>query len=165
MDIGKRIAASRKKAGLSQEALAEKLGVSRQAVSRWETGETMPELEKCIALCRALGVSADLLLLGEEQPAAPGGAQTETDEAARRRVKTRFRIAVILSVLALGVILTAFALLSALAETYQPYQEWYTDLGPYATYLFTTWRFGVFVSGLACIAGCSALLCREYRRL
>ena len=42
--IGERIAMLRKKAGLSQSALAEKLGVSTQAVSKWETGGSLPEL-------------------------------------------------------------------------------------------------------------------------
>ena len=52
----------RKRAGLSQEALAERLGVSRQAVSKWETGEALPETGKLAALAAELGVSVDWLL-------------------------------------------------------------------------------------------------------
>ena len=46
MELGEKIALCRKKAGLSQEALADRLGLSRQAVSRWETGAAVPDLSK-----------------------------------------------------------------------------------------------------------------------
>ncbi len=55
----------RKKKGLSQEQLAEALQVSRQAVSKWESGTAMPESEKLIAISDFFGVSLDLLLKGE----------------------------------------------------------------------------------------------------
>lgn len=78
MKLSEKIYACRKKAGLSQEALAEKLGVSRQAVSKWETGEAVPELEKLLRLSQAFGVSTDWLL-SEEEPedggCDPGGGK------------------------------------------------------------------------------------------
>lgn len=46
MTLGERIAYYRKKAGYSQEGLAERLGVSRQAISKWETGEATPDAER-----------------------------------------------------------------------------------------------------------------------
>lgn len=55
--LGGRIQAFRKTAGLSQEALGEQLGVSRQAVSRWESDAAVPELEKLIAMSRLFGVT------------------------------------------------------------------------------------------------------------
>ena len=51
----------RKQLGLSQEALAEKIQVSRQAVSKWETGEAMPDMTKLMALADALDMSLDAL--------------------------------------------------------------------------------------------------------
>lgn len=51
----------RKQLGLSQEALAEKIQVSRQAVSKWETGEAMPDMAKLIALADALDMTLDAL--------------------------------------------------------------------------------------------------------
>jgi len=51
----------RKQLGLSQESLAEKIQVSRQAVSKWETGEAMPDMTKLIALADALEMSLDVL--------------------------------------------------------------------------------------------------------
>ena len=73
MTLGERIALARKQAGLSQEQLGDKLGVSRQAVSKWESEQTNPDVAYVAQMCRLLGVSSDWLLLGEEsaQSAAP----------------------------------------------------------------------------------------------
>ena len=59
MNLAGKILYCRKKAGLSQEALAEKLGVSRQAVSKWETGDAVPELSKLVLLAKAFDVTTD----------------------------------------------------------------------------------------------------------
>ena len=61
-----RIAAARKLAGLTQEQLGELLGVTRQAVSKWESGQTVPDAVTVARLCEALHVSADYVLLGRE---------------------------------------------------------------------------------------------------
>ena len=63
MKLGERIAVCRKKMGWSQEALAEKLSVSRQTVSRWETGEALPDVEKVVLLAGLFGVTVGLLAL------------------------------------------------------------------------------------------------------
>lgn len=68
MTFGERIREYRGRRGLSQEALAEQVGVSRQAVSKWETDAAVPELDKLAALARAFGVTAGQLLT-EEFPA------------------------------------------------------------------------------------------------
>lgn len=57
MTLGERIAQQRKKLGLSQEALGERLGVSRQAVSKWETNAAAPDMENLMALAREFGIS------------------------------------------------------------------------------------------------------------
>ncbi len=57
MTLGQRIAQYRKAAGLSQETLGERVGVSRQAVSKWETNAAAPDMENLIALARIFGVS------------------------------------------------------------------------------------------------------------
>ena len=67
MNLAEKILYCRKKAGLSQEALAEKLGVSRQAVSKWETGDAVPELSKLVLLAKAFDVTTDWLL-SESEP-------------------------------------------------------------------------------------------------
>lgn len=68
MKFHEKIYYCRKKSGLSQEALAEKIGVSRQAVSKWETGEAVPEIGKLPLLSKTFGVTSDWLL-SEEEPA------------------------------------------------------------------------------------------------
>lgn len=70
MTIGQRIAALRKQAGLSQEALAAQLNVSRQAIGKWEADASLPGLDNLQELARALGVSCDELLTGEKRPTA-----------------------------------------------------------------------------------------------
>ncbi len=67
VEIAQRLAARRKQAGLSQEALAEQLGVSRQAVSKWERSESSPDTDNLIALAQLYGVSLDELLYVDEQ--------------------------------------------------------------------------------------------------
>ena len=62
MTIGEKILNLRKARGWSQEELAEQIGVSRQAVSRWESDSAKPDADKIIAICDLFGVSADYLL-------------------------------------------------------------------------------------------------------
>ena len=62
MKFSEKILLLRKNAGLSQEALAEQLHLSRQAVSRWESGSAMPDAANILQLSRLFGVSADRLL-------------------------------------------------------------------------------------------------------
>lgn len=68
MTIGQRIASRRKLLNLSQEALAEQLEVSRQAVSRWESDSAIPEIDKLIGLSKTFGVSIGWLLGTEKDP-------------------------------------------------------------------------------------------------
>ena len=68
MTMGQRLSAQRKLKGMSQEALAEQLNVSRQAVSKWESDAAVPELDKLIALARIFCVSVGWLLGTEEEP-------------------------------------------------------------------------------------------------
>lgn len=75
--VGRRIAAERKKLGLSQEALGEKMGVSRQAISKWEADAAVPEIDKLIALSKLFGVSLNWLLGVEEEAPAPEMPQPE----------------------------------------------------------------------------------------
>ena len=92
MTTGERIAQLRRAAGLSQEQLAEALEVSRQAVSKWETGQALPDIDRIGRLCALFSVSADELLGLPTQkstqdlpaPAQPDGAQRLAQAAASR---------------------------------------------------------------------------------
>lgn len=68
MSFGENLQKLRRKNQLSQEALAEMLGVSRQAVSKWELGEGYPEVDKLLILSKKLNVSLDSLLGEENTP-------------------------------------------------------------------------------------------------
>lgn len=78
MSFGENLQTIRRKHQLSQEGLADMLGVSRQAVSKWEHGEGYPEVEKLLLLSKKLSVSLDSLL-GEESMAAPSGEAKPSD--------------------------------------------------------------------------------------
>lgn len=64
--IGKRIQLLRKGKNLSQEELAESLNISRQSISKWESGNTLPDIDKLIQLSEYFNVSLDYLVKGEE---------------------------------------------------------------------------------------------------
>ncbi|MEA4994312.1 MAG: helix-turn-helix transcriptional regulator [Oscillibacter sp.] len=66
MSLSKKIYELRKANNLSQEQLAEKVSVSRQSISKWESGETTPEIERIIELSKVFNVSTDYLLLSSE---------------------------------------------------------------------------------------------------
>ena len=66
MDIADRILHLRKARGISQEELAEQVGVSRQAVSKWESAQSTPDIEKIILLSEYFGTTTDYLLKGTE---------------------------------------------------------------------------------------------------
>lgn len=84
--IARRLTARRKQAGLSQEALADKLGVSRQAVSKWERAESLPDTDNLIALAALYGLTLDELLWREagendSRVSQPASDATETSRA------------------------------------------------------------------------------------
>ena len=86
LEIANRLLALRREHGYSQEELAYKLGVSRQAVSKWERAESSPDTDNLLALARLYGVSLDALLLhtpaGEAAQAAPEPEEAPADEDA-----------------------------------------------------------------------------------
>ncbi len=98
MEFGEKLQALRKERGISQEALAEMLGVSRQAVSKWESGATYPETEKILTLCRMYDLSADELLLDQ-----PGQAMPEMLPPQHTPRKRRWATPVLAAALALAV--------------------------------------------------------------
>ena len=74
LELKDRIALARKQAGLSQEQLGERLGVSRQAVSKWESGQANPDVDYLARMCDVLKISSDWLLLGREPESGPSPA-------------------------------------------------------------------------------------------
>ena len=106
MTIEERIQELRKSKGLSQEQLAEVVGVSRQAISKWESGQSMPEIEKLMALSDLFGVSIDFILKGETAIAV--------DNQPRNRQRSTILGAQV--VLAAALMLLVVAVIAAVAE-------------------------------------------------
>ena len=71
LNIGGKIQARRKAMGLSQEDLAQLTGVSRQSVTKWETGQSAPDLDRLVEVSDVLGVSLDFLLREPQQVSSP----------------------------------------------------------------------------------------------
>lgn len=67
MTIGNKLLELRKKAGLSQEEAAEKLNVSRQTISKWETDQSTPDFDKLGAICKLYNITADELINGTKK--------------------------------------------------------------------------------------------------
>ena len=84
--IGNRIQKFRKEKGMTQEELAEKLGLSSQAVSKWENDASCPDISMLPKLCNLLGVTADELLSGKTETAkvVPDGKRKPFDELVMR---------------------------------------------------------------------------------
>lgn len=82
--LGQRIKACRQAAGISQEKVAELVGVSRQAVTKWETGQSAPSTENLFKLAEIFGTTVDLILT---DGAEDEGAAESADTAESRRTK------------------------------------------------------------------------------
>lgn len=111
-NLGEKIWRLREERGLSQEALAEKLDVSRQTVSNWENDKATPDAYKLRQLCEALGVSADELLETGDAAQESGPASPKQDAGLAGQKKDGRRIWRIVLLAVLG---TAAALLLAVA--------------------------------------------------
>lgn len=85
MTVGQRIAQKRKELGLSQEGLGDKLGVSRQAIYKWESDASLPEVEKLVALSRIFSVPVGWLLGEEEHPS--GQTDSQSPELTEAQIK------------------------------------------------------------------------------
>ncbi|MCE5235340.1 MAG: helix-turn-helix transcriptional regulator [Clostridiaceae bacterium] len=89
MTLGGKLLELRKSKGLSQEQLAAQMAVSRQAVSKWELGEAMPDTDNVVALSKIFGVSTDFLLRDELDGDAEIPAAKETRETLPHARKKR----------------------------------------------------------------------------
>ena len=112
--MGDKIAAARKRANMTQEELAHKLSVSRQSVSKWESGLAYPETEKLVRLCEVLGINADWLLRGDVgESGEPLPVQTPatpvSDEGPAKTPLTGCAVAFITVCLIVGILLVVLS--------------------------------------------------------
>lgn len=87
MKLSDKILSLRKQSGLSQEELAEKLNVSRQAVSRWEVGSAQPDASNVLQLSKLFGVTADYLLNDDYESDHDVPAVKNTETIANKKIK------------------------------------------------------------------------------
>ena len=80
MNISDKIQLLRRENGWSQDELAEKLGVSRQSVSKWESGKALPDSEKVLAIAQLFDVSTDFLLKDDMEPVFEEAAEPQEAE-------------------------------------------------------------------------------------
>ena len=108
MEFHERLLEVRKKAGMTQSDLAEKLDVSRQAVSRWEMGTAKPEFENLIAISNIFGVSIDYLLKGVEEHAQEAVNEEPLPEEDTNSTNTaeKLWLAAIITFIVLAVVFT-----------------------------------------------------------
>lgn len=113
MNIDERLQELRKKAGYSQEQVAEMLGISRQAISKWESGQGNPEIDNIIKLTEIYHVSTDYILLGQESSTA-----IPTPEKKKIGKETRKAISVISILAATAIITVLFIIALGLVAKY-----------------------------------------------
>ncbi len=89
MKLGEMLLNLRKSKQLSQEEAAERLGVSRQTISKWETDQSMPDFDKIIPLCELYGITPDELFTGEKKDLVGDSIQESSKEELRFLQKKR----------------------------------------------------------------------------
>ena len=125
MEFNNKLYELRKQKGFSQEELANRLNVSRQTVSKWEVGDSTPDMEKLIAISDLFGISLDELVLGKapEPEPAPQPAKSElyTDikekiltEENRKKAKKGLKIGAMILGAFLAIDLISFIIYAAL---------------------------------------------------
>lgn len=91
MTLGEKLQTLRRSRGLSQEQLAEILEVSRQAVSKWENGDSAPDLDRLRAICTYFGVTTDYLIWDEPEDAPRGAEEARSRETQRKPLRETVR--------------------------------------------------------------------------
>jgi transcriptional regulator with XRE-family HTH domain len=81
MALSEKLYELRKKGGLSQEQLSEQLGVSRQAISKWESGKAIPESDTLISISKYFGVSLDFLMKEDDSDISESITSAENDQS------------------------------------------------------------------------------------
>ena len=89
MNLGEKLFELRKEKNLSQEEVADKLNVTRQTVSKWETNQSTPDFDKIVPLCELFGISTEELLTGKKPDINTVQKQEEKQEEAEEKIPTK----------------------------------------------------------------------------
>ncbi len=125
MEFGERVKAVRMGAGLTQEQFASRIGVTRQAVSNWENGRNLPDIEVVMPISRTFGVSLDELILGGQDMGREKDAKAEKDALAEKLIRDGaegrwMRMSLAMSVVGALLIVVA-AVLAVVAEKHEDF--------------------------------------------
>lgn len=138
MKLPEKIVTLRKSRGLSQEALAEQLGISRQAISRWEQGSAQPDAGNLFQLSRLFQVSADYLLDDAlDQPPQPAASPTADPLKKRRLAGIILAAAGLLGNLVIYILSRAVAVMVPVI-TYEQGVTWYNWSSDYTGH---SWKY------------------------
>lgn len=129
MHIGERIALLRKRQGMTQEQLADVLGTTRQAVSKWEAGKSTPDIDYAVLMGEYFGVSMDYLILGKDTPGSNNAPQRPQAISANKRRHLNSNLFIILLTFGICIImlLPIFAMYRQV-HTYNAHQDPYLYL-------------------------------------
>ena len=123
--IGKFILNSRKEKGLTQEQLAEKLGVTSKSISRWENGNTMPDYSLLKELCNELDINVNELLSGEKIKGNDYMNKSEENLIKlRKQIDKRKKVLTIISYVFIAIIVVAFILNMVLNRIFPDDRHW-----------------------------------------
>ena len=123
--IGKFILNSRKEKGLTQEQLAEKLGVTSKSISRWENGNTMPDYSLLKELCNELDINVNELLSGEKIKGNDYMNKSEENLIKlRKQIDKRKKVLTIISYVFIAIIVAAFILNMVLNRIFPDDRHW-----------------------------------------
>jgi len=108
----------RSRAGITQEQLAEQLGVSRQSVSKWESGSSFPEMDTLIRICDLYDLNLDTLLRGDVQASQVADTAQYDNFMNRFAVRMSFSIGGIIAAVAIMILLSALGVAEELAVAF-----------------------------------------------
>lgn len=152
MSMSNRLQDLRQKAQISQEELAERIGVSRQAISKWESEQTNPDIENIVRLSEVYNTSTDYILKGT-QPTVIQSSDKNAQIRQRKKQNLHYLIiSVIVSFLAIGIIFVLGQLVT--------FPDYYSD----GYGLFQTLRGTFTLCGTLAVIAIAIILNFRYRR-
>ncbi|MBP3376665.1 MAG: helix-turn-helix transcriptional regulator [Clostridia bacterium] len=151
MSIGQRISELRRRASLSQEYVAEKIGVSRQAVSKWETDASAPDTYNLIALAELFGVSVEYLATGKTPIPEPTQHGSVNGSSSTQRILGFILLGAGLLSLILGILLTEilvllsfYMILGSVICLALRKNIWFISMWAFIILTFLCFRSGIF---------------------
>ena len=164
MSFGEKLQKLRRNRGWTQEELAGKIGISRQALSKWEQGTAVPDTENVLRLSALFQVSTDYLLK-DNWTEEPGQNHQKTSHAGKIRVIAGICAAVLalLGMLILGILSSVFPAAYAVSPAGEEWTRVYTGLFGFLKVYHLEWLFGLCF--LIVIAGVIAIWYPRFLKL